>query len=81
MAAEMLVALDGQTLAADVAHAVATQADELVAAFRLDKAEVALRTGAFYRVRCGALKCEAERGELGGEAGVGVVPGERAGEA
>ena len=71
----MRVPLVFKPLAADITHAVSTEADELVAAFGFDEAEVALRTRALYGVCGGALEREAEGGELGGEAGVRVVPG------
>lgn len=59
MLAKVGVPLICQALATHIAHAVSAQADELVAAFGFDEAEVALWAGAFDGVGGGALEREA----------------------
>ena len=63
MLTKMMIPLLSQTLTTNIAHAIPTQTDEFVAALALDKAEIALWTGAFDGVGGGTLERQAQRGQ------------------
>lgn len=70
-----------QCFSADVAHRVAAEAGEFVAAGGFDEGEAAAWAGAFHRCRAGCLDCCAEVEELGFVADVRIAPGFLAGDA